>query len=90
MRPPQAPGIVVANWCLAGAIAVILAAGYLLDGPDDIKTAQAVADEAEYAAALADGGAAKCAQYGRTPTWTASGDLVCRDEKSVIAQGRRP
>lgn len=78
MSAPQTPALVLINWCLAGAISIILAAGYLLDGPDDTQTAQAVADEAEYAAAQADGGRAKCAQYGRTPTWAENGDLICR------------
>ena len=78
-KPYQTPGLVIANWCLAGAIAIILSASYLLDtGPDDIKTAQAVAEEAEYAAAQADGGVAHCARYGRTPVWTEQGDLICR------------
>ncbi|MDO8777061.1 MAG: hypothetical protein Q7K57_51805 [Burkholderiaceae bacterium] len=83
-RPPTLT-LVLINWCLAGVIAFLLVIGYLLDGPDDTQTAQAVADEAEYAAAQADGGRAKCAQYGRTPTWTANGDLICRlpDAKGV-------
>lgn len=65
---------------MATALAAItlLIMGALMDGPDETQTAQAVAEEAEYAAAQADGGRAKCAQYGRTPTWTANGDLICR------------
>lgn len=60
------------------AAITLLIMGALMDGPDDIKTAQAVAEEAEYAAAQADGGRAHCARYGRTPVWTKQGDLICR------------
>ena len=66
------------NWLAALALALVLGASYLLDGPSDTQAAQDVADEAEYAAALADGGAAKCATFGRSPHWTPEGDLVCR------------
>jgi hypothetical protein len=66
------------NWLAALAIALVLAASALLDGPSDTQAAQDVADEADYAAALADSGAAKCARFGRHPHWTSQGDLVCR------------
>ena len=72
------------------AAIVLLIAGALMDGPDDIQAAQAVADEADYAAALADGGHAKCAALGRVPTWTKEGDLVCRADKAVVAAGVQP
>lgn len=89
MNAPQTPALVLVNWCLAGVIAVLLIISYLLDGPDDIKTAQAVAEDAEYAAAQADGGRAKCAQFGRTPIWTASGDLICRLPAASTVQEAR-
>lgn len=44
MSAPQPNRLVVANWCLVGAIAIILSSGYLLDGPDDIAAA---ADQTE-------------------------------------------
>lgn len=66
------------NWLAALAIALVLGASALLDGPSDIQASQDVADEADYAAALADGGLAKCAKFGRSPRWTPEGDLVCR------------
>lgn len=74
------------------ALALLLSASYLLDGPSDTQAAQDVADEAAYAAAQADGGASKCAALGRTPIWTEGGDLVCRLPKraTVLAQGGRP
>lgn len=89
MSAPQTPGIVIANWCLAVVIAILLVISYLLDGPDDTQTAQAVAEEAEYAAAQADGGRANCAQFGRTPTLTASGDLICRLPAASTVQEAR-
>lgn len=70
-------------------IAIILSTAHLL-GPDDIQAAQDVADEAEYAAALADGGVAKCAKLGRVPKWTSDGDLVCRAANEVLAEGGQP
>lgn len=82
-----------ATWALAGATAFIMSCSWLLDGPGDVQAAQDVADEAataEYAAALADGGAAKCAVHGGVPLWTSEGDLVCRAGKSVVAQGGQP
>ena len=33
------------TWALAAIIAFILSSAYLLDGPDDIATAKAVADD---------------------------------------------
>ena len=66
------------NWLAALALALVLGASYLLDGPSDTQAAQDVADEAEYAAALSDGDAAMCAKFGRNPHWTPAGDLVCR------------
>lgn len=63
------------------AIIVLLIAGALMDAPTDHQAAQDVADavnEAEYAAAVADGGASKCAALGRRPVWTADGHLICR------------
>ena len=33
------------TWALAALISAILSSAYLLDGPDDIATAQSVADE---------------------------------------------
>ena len=71
---------------------VLLAAGALMQGPDEVQAAQDVADEAAYAAAVADGGAAQCAASGRVPLWTPNGDLICRLPKrlTVLAQGSRP
>ena len=74
------------------AIALLIA-GALMDGPGEIETAQAVADEAEYAAALADGGQAQCAAFGGAPKWTTHGDLICRAPKvekpTTLAAGAR-
>ena len=33
------------NWLLAALVSLVLSSSYLLDGPDDIATAQAVADD---------------------------------------------
>ena len=33
------------NWTIAAGIAALMSTAYLLDGPDDIATAQAVADD---------------------------------------------
>ena len=75
---------------LAAIVLLILCA--LMDGPSEMQAAQDVADEAAYAAALADGGKAQCAALGRTPVWTQGGDLVCRLPKrpTVLAQGGKP
>ena len=75
------------HWAVALLLTIVVGASYLLDGPSDAQAAQDVADEAEYAAALADGGRAKCAALGRTPLWTADGDLICRRPPAVLAQG---
>lgn len=74
------------------AASVMAIACALLGGPDEIQAAQDVADEAEYAAALADGGAAKCAALGRTPIWTPDGHLICRAaaKPETVAQGGQP
>lgn len=71
------------------AIALLLAAGHLIDGPSELQAAQDVADEAEYAAAQADGGAAKCAALGSTPKWLPDGSLRCRPlpAPALLAQG---
>lgn len=76
----------------AAALAAILLliTGACMDGPDAVQTAQAVADEADYAATVADGGRAKCAQLGRQPVWTPDGSLICRQPRPVIAQGAHP
>ena len=76
---------------LLAAIALLIT-GALMDGPSELQAAQDVADEAAYAAALADGGASKCAALGRTPVWTQGGDLICRLPKqpTVLAQGGKP
>lgn len=82
-----------ARYILTLLIALTLGASWLLDGPSDTQAAQDVATDADYAAAQADGGAAKCAQLGRTPAWTAEGDLICRagkPAKAVVAQGAQP
>ena len=68
------------------AIALLIT-GALMDGPSETQAAQDVAAEADYAAALADGGRAKCAALGRDPIWTKEGDLVCRVPVPVVAQG---
>ncbi|MFZ3141173.1 hypothetical protein [Polaromonas sp.] len=73
----------VASWCLAVAIALMLSASYLLDGPSETQAAQDVAD---YSAALADGGVALCAEFDRVPSWTKSGDLVCRAASAPVAR----
>ena len=80
------------NWALAAGIALLLSVSYLLDSPSETQAAQDVADEAAYAAAVADGGAAQCAASGRVPLWTPNGDLICRLPKrpTVLAQGSRP
>ena len=33
------------NWTIAAGIAALMSTAYLLDGPDDIATAKAVADD---------------------------------------------
>lgn len=68
---------------LIAAFIVIQLASWLLDGPDDIQAAQ---DTADYTAALADSGAAHCAELGRVPVWTSAGDLVCRATGPVVAK----
>jgi hypothetical protein len=68
----------VRTLAVALLFAIALSTAYLLDGPSDIQAAQDVADDAAYAAALADGGKATCAALGRDPSWTADGDLICR------------
>lgn len=77
---------------LAAIALLILAA--LMDGPSELQAAQDVADEADYAATQADGGAAKCAALGRTPVWTGEGHLICRlprtDKPALLAQGGAP
>ena len=60
------------------AAIALLIIGALMDGPSDTQAAQDVADEAAYAAAVADGGRAQCAALGRTPVWTPDGHLICR------------
>ena len=62
---------------LVGFVAAlaIVAAGVSMEGPTEQEAAQDVAD---YKAALADGGVSLCKEFGRVPTWTKSGDLVCR------------
>ena len=76
------------------AVITLLIAGALMDGPSELQAAQDVADEAAYAAAHADGGAAKCAALDRQPIWTAEGNLICRLPKAArpltVAQGARP
>ena len=64
--------------CAGLAAIALLIAGALMDGPSETQAAQDVADEAEYAAAQADGGRAQCAALGRTPKWTPDGNLICR------------
>ncbi|MBH2008065.1 MAG: hypothetical protein I8H71_00290 [Xanthomonadaceae bacterium] len=73
--------------CLAAIALLIISA--LMDGPSELEAAQDVADEAAYAAAVADGGASKCAALGRKPVWTAEGHLICRLPKppALLAQG---
>ena len=68
---------------VALAAIALLIAGALMDGPSEMQAAQAVAEEAAYAAALADGGKAHCAALGRTAKWTANGDLICRAAKPL-------
>ena len=69
---------------IALAAIVTLIAGALMDGPSETQAAQDVAD---YSAALADGGVSLCAEFGRVPVWTKTGDLVCR--LAVVAQGSK-
>lgn len=71
---------------LVGFVAAlaIAAAGMTLDGPTELEAAQDVAD---YSAAVSDGGVSLCKEFNRVPTWTKSGDLVCRLAGSVVAQG---
>jgi hypothetical protein len=68
----------VRTLALALLFASALSTAYLLDGPNDIQAAQDTADDAAYAAALADGGRATCAALGRAPSGTVDGDLICR------------
>ncbi len=71
----------------AVAVAVLLAFAVLVAaGPDELQAEQDVAD---YKAALSDGGVSLCAEFGRVPTWTKSGDLICRKPAAVVAQGAR-
>ena len=77
-----------------GAIAFLIFCA-LLEGPNELQAAQDVADDAQtaaYTAAVADGGQAHCAAFGRTPLWTNSGDLVCRllSNPTVLAQSSAP
>jgi hypothetical protein len=77
----------ITKWCAICAASIgLLILGALMDGPDDIAAAQAVADD--YAQATRDGGKAKCAALGRDPLWTKDGDLVCR-ERMHVAGGKR-
>ena len=78
-----------ASCTLAILAAFTVASAYLLDGPDDIASAQDIAD---YSAALADGGKAHCAALGRVPVWTHAGDLVCRAPARplLVARGGQP
>ena len=83
----------VIAWCAAFLLAIILSTSYMLDGPSEIQAEQDVADEAQYAAAQADGGTAHCAALGRTPKWTPNGDLICRLPQSLtqtVAQAGKP
>lgn len=80
----------VTKFMVAALAAIaLLIIGVLIEGPSETQAAQDVADEAAYAAALADGGASKCAALGRTPVWTGEGHLICRLPKrpTVLAQG---
>lgn len=81
------------RWLVVSALS-ILAAMSQLDGPSELQAAQDVADEAEYAAAQADGGAAKCAGLGSTPKWLPDGSLRCRPlpvtRPALLAQGGAP
>lgn len=74
------------------AVIVLVIASAMMPGPSELQAAQDVADDADYAAAVADGGAAKCASLGRNPVWTADGHPICRLPKRpvVLAQGNRP
>ena len=57
----------VTKFMIAALAAIILViASAMMDGPSETQAAQDVADEAAYAAALADGGASHCAALGRT------------------------
>ncbi|CAM3349755.1 hypothetical protein [Polaromonas hydrogenivorans] len=83
----------VTKFAAVSLAAIVLAiACALMDGPSETQAAQDVADEAEYAAALADGGAAKCAALARTPIWTPDGNLICRAAAKpvTVAQGGQP
>ncbi|CDS48943.1 hypothetical protein [Polaromonas sp. CG9_12] len=69
----------------AVTVAALLAFATLVQsGPDELQAEQEVAD---YKAALADGGVSLCAEFHRVPTWTKSGDLVCR--APVAGQGEK-
>lgn len=75
------------TWLVCILAALAIAASCNIDGPTEVEAAQDVAD---YNAALADGGVALCAEFGRVPTWTKSGDLICRTATNappVVAQG---
>lgn len=89
MINPNAHTNAITRYAIAAVLCVLVGASYLLDGPDDTQAAQDVAAEAEYAAALADGGRAKCGQLGRTPVWTPDGDLICRARGEVVAQSAK-
>lgn len=77
--------------------AVTLAAIFLvvasacMEGPSDTQAAQDVADEAAYAAAVADGGQAQCRALGRVPALMPDGEPVCRTSRVVlVASGSQP
>ena len=44
-RPKSRTLTATINWALAACVALLMSSAYLLDGPDDIQTAQDVADD---------------------------------------------
>ena len=74
------------TWATAALLALLLSTSHLLDGPDDIATAQAVADDLAQAQATAQAThnattsvaapALSTASNGETPTILASAEAV--------------
>lgn len=94
-RSPAHPMPFHERLAVAFVLALTIGMASQLDGPDDTEAAQAVAEEAAYAAAQADGGIATCAALGAIPKWLPDGSLRCRPVAqapavTVLAQGDAP
>ena len=69
------------TFAVVALVAILSFAVLVVAGPDELQAEQDVAD---YKAALSDGGVSLCAEFNRVPTWTKSGDLVCRVPVMVL------